>query len=71
MAGWAQNEMNKMAYVELSGHDMIVGMNENVYLALNVGTEFYKEFSPDEIKRIKIIVSKIDQLKAQKEADDS
>jgi hypothetical protein len=60
---WAGNELDKMDYVELAGRDMIAGMNENVYLCLNLGTPFYKEFSPDEVKRIKIIVSKIDQLK--------
>jgi type III secretion system (T3SS) SseB-like protein len=60
---WAGKELDKMAYVKLSGRDMIAGINENVYFCLNVGTAFYKEFTPDEVKRIKIIVSKIDQLK--------
>jgi hypothetical protein len=60
---WANEDLDKMAYVELSGRDLIAGMNENVYLCLNMGTTFYKEFNPDEVKRIKIIVSKIDQLK--------
>ena len=71
LIGWAQNEINKIAYVELSGRDMIAGMSENVYLALNVGTDFYKEFSPDEVKRIKLIVSKIDQLKLKEQNEDS
>ncbi|MBV8801836.1 MAG: SseB family protein [Gammaproteobacteria bacterium] len=71
LKGWAQQDVNNIAYVELSGRDMLAGMNDNVYLALNVGTEFYKEFSPDEVKQIKKIISKIDQfkLKAQKEED--
>lgn len=66
---WAGQELTKIAYVELSGRDMIAGMNENVYLSLNVGTELYKEFNPDEVKRIKTIVSKIDQLKQQADAE--
>jgi hypothetical protein len=70
LMSWAGKELNKMAYVELSGRDMIAGMNENVYLCLNIGTEFYKEFSPDEIKRIKLIVSKIDQLKQKIEKEE-
>jgi len=69
LIAWAQNEINKIAYVELSGRDMLAGINENAYLALNVGTDFYKEFSPEEIKRIKIIISKIDQLKIQQEKE--
>jgi len=60
---WASGELDKIAFVELSGRDMIAGMNDQVYLALNVGTECYKEFTPDEIKRLKMIISKIDQLK--------
>jgi peptidyl-prolyl cis-trans isomerase C len=67
LTAWAGQDLNEIAYVELPGRVMIGWMNENVYLALNVGTEFYKEFSPDEIKRIKMIVSRIDQLKQQKE----
>jgi hypothetical protein len=60
---WANEDLDKMAYVELSGRDLIAGINENVYLCLNVGTSFYKEFTPGEVQRIKMIVSKIDQLK--------
>jgi hypothetical protein len=60
---WASNELDNMDYVELAGRDMVAGMNENVYLCLNLGTPFYKEFSPDEVKRIKMIISKIDQMK--------
>jgi hypothetical protein len=69
LMAWAQNEINKLSYVELSGRDMIAGIKENVYLALNVGTDFYKEFAPDELKRIKMIISKIDQLKIKEEKD--
>jgi hypothetical protein len=62
LMGWAGDHYPKMDYVELSGRDVIAGINENVYLCLNVGTDYYKEFSPEEIKRLKMIVSKIDQL---------
>jgi len=42
-----------MSYVEISGKDVVAGMHESVYLCLNYGTDFYKEFSPDEVKRLK------------------
>ena len=64
LQSWAADLFNDMHYVELSGRDVIAGINDQVYLSLNVGTSFYKEFSPDEVKRLKMIVSKIDQFKS-------
>jgi hypothetical protein len=62
LVAWAGDKYLEIDTVELSGRDVIAGINENVYLCLNVGTKFYKEFSPDEIKRLKMVVTKIDQL---------
>lgn len=60
---WAGDQLNNMDYVEIIGKDVIAGINDNVYLCLNYGTEFYKEFSPDEVKRLKMVVTRIEQLK--------
>lgn len=60
---WAGEHFTEMSYVELSGRDLILGINEQSYLSLNLETPYHKEFSPDEVKRLKIIVSKIDRLK--------
>jgi hypothetical protein len=60
---WANEAIEQMDYVELSGHDVILGINPDVYLCLNVGCEFYKEFSPDEVFHLKKIVARIQQLK--------
>lgn len=60
---WAGDQMHQIGYVEISGADIVAGLNENVYLCLNYATEFYKEFSPDEVKKLKMIVAKIAQLK--------
>jgi hypothetical protein len=70
LAAWAGEELSNIAYIELSGLDMFTGMNEKVYFCLNLGTEFYKEFTPDEVKRVKTIVSKIEQLKQKEQQDD-
>jgi len=59
---WAGDQFDQIDYVEISGKEMISGINEGVYFCLNMGTEHYKEFSPDEVKRLKTIVSKIDQI---------
>jgi hypothetical protein len=63
---WAGDQYAEMEYVELSGREVINGINENVYLCLNINTPFYKEFSPEEIKRLKMIVARIAQLTENK-----
>ena len=60
---WAGDHYEEIAYVELSGRDIVAGISDGVFLCLNYGTDFYKEFSPDEVKRLKMIVSRIDQMK--------
>ncbi len=61
---WAGDQLNDMEFIEIIGKDVIAGINDNVYLCLNYGSEFYKEFSPDEVKRLKMVVSRIEQLKS-------
>ena len=60
---WAKDQIDNIAYVEISGRDLIAGINPDVFLVLNLETDYHKEFSPDEIRHLKKIVSKIDQLK--------
>lgn len=63
LIAWAGEEMEQIDYVQLVGRDLIAGINDAVFLCLNQGTAFYKEFSPDEVKRLKTIVSRIDQMR--------
>jgi len=60
---WAGDKKDQISYVELPGKDLIFGISDTAYLCLNVGTDYYKEFLPEEIKRLKMIVSRIEQLK--------
>ncbi|MHB1948141.1 MAG: SseB family protein [Gammaproteobacteria bacterium] len=60
---WADDQLDNIDYVEISGAEIIAGVSDSVYLCLNYGTEFYKEFSPDEVKRLKMIVARIEQMK--------
>ncbi len=62
---WAGEEFSRIHYVEISGRELISGINDGVYLCLNLGSTFYKEFSPDEVKHLKVIVSRINQLKGE------
>ena len=63
LENWAQDQINHIDYVEISGRDLIAGINEKIFLVLNVGTSIHKEFSPEEVMHLKKIVSKLDQLK--------
>ena len=63
LQNWAGDELHQMDYVQLIGKDLVAGINDAAYLCLNQGTDFYKEFSPDEVKRLKTVVSRIDQLR--------
>jgi hypothetical protein len=65
LTAWAGDQLPHINYVEISGRDVLAGLNEQVFLCLNHGTDFYKEFVPDEVKRLKMIVSRIDKLKSQ------
>jgi hypothetical protein len=60
---WAADQMDLIDYVEISGRDIIAGLNDQVFLGLNLGAKFYKEFSPDEVLQLKKIVARIDQMK--------
>jgi hypothetical protein len=66
LSAWAGEEFNNIGYVDLLGRDFIAGMSDQVYFCLNLGTDYYKEFSPDEVKRLKMVVSRVDQLKMQR-----
>lgn len=56
---WAGEYIDQIQYVELSGWDLVRGIGEQVYLCVNFGTPFYKEFAPDEVKRLKMIVQRL------------
>jgi len=64
LQAWAQHEYQDLDYAEILGADVIRCIGDTaVYLCLNAGTEYYKEFSPEEILHLKKMVAKIDSLK--------
>lgn len=71
---WSGEHAGPIQHITLTGRDLLAGMGDNVYLALNPGTPFYKEFSPDEVKHLKKIIARVDQLKEaqhEKQSPDS
>ena len=59
---WAGDHFTKMDYVELSGREVIVGIQNQVYLSLNIGSPFHKEFAPDEIQHLKKVIARVNTL---------
>jgi hypothetical protein len=64
LQAWGHEQLDMLDYVEITGRDLIAGINEGVYLCLNVGATYYKEFSPEEVTQLKKVVARIDQLKS-------
>lgn len=64
LSHWAGDHLGEISYVELLGRDFIAGMSDQIYFCLNLGTDYYKEFSPDEVKRLKMVIARIDQIKS-------
>lgn len=60
---WAGDQLDQIDYVEISGQDVISGISDQAFLSVNIGTTYHKEFSPAEIKHLKTVISKINQLK--------
>lgn len=58
---WAAESVDKIDIYELSGVELLSGLGEQVTVALNPGTQTYKEFNPEEILKLKTMVSKIQQ----------
>jgi len=55
---WVGEYEQQIKYVEIFGRELVDALGNQVYLGLNYGTNFYKEFSPQEIARLKVVVAK-------------
>jgi hypothetical protein len=60
---WAGDQFAAIDYVSMSGKEVLSAIGDKVYLALNPGYPYYKEFSPEEIYKLKTMVSRINQFK--------
>jgi len=55
---WIGDNHDEINHVEIIGHDLVDALGHHVYLGLNYETPYYKEFSPNEIARLKTVVEK-------------
>lgn len=56
---WATPIASKIHILKLSGVDLLKGIGENVVVCLNIGNEYYKEFNPAELARMRSMVLKL------------
>jgi hypothetical protein len=64
LRNWAQAEVN---FIEVPGHVIAAMSAAPLHWALNVGTEFSKEFLPEEIAWLREVVERCDELAAQEQ----
>lgn len=63
---WLSDTADKVNVLGLLGSDIIKGLsNENVYLCLDISQAHYKQFPPDEIRRLKQVIAKLETLAKQ------
>jgi SseB protein N-terminal domain len=56
---WAAESLAQIDMYELSGIELLSGLGDNVTIALNPGSSTYKEFNPEEVLKLKTMVTKI------------
>ncbi|MFA5958886.1 MAG: SseB family protein [Tatlockia sp.] len=56
---WASEIADEIQLLNLSGVNLLKGIGENVTVCLNIGSEIYKEFNPQELERMKSMVLKL------------
>ncbi len=56
---WAAEISDSIQLLSLSAVDLLKGIGENVIICLNIGSEIYKEFNAQELKRMRTMVNKL------------
>lgn len=56
---WASEISQEIHILNLSGVDLLKGLGEEVHLCLNPGSSLYKEFNPQELARMQMMVAKL------------
>ncbi len=59
LESWAKEIAAQINVLHLTGVDLLKGIEDNVYVCLNIGSEIYKEFIPAEIARMRSMVLKL------------
>lgn len=55
---WASEINQEIKLLKLSGVDLLKGIEDNITVCLDIGSECYKEFNPSELARMKSMILK-------------
>jgi hypothetical protein len=56
---WSMQITDQIKLLKLTGVNLLKGIGEQVSVCLDIGSEHYKEFTPEEIMRMKSMVLKL------------
>jgi hypothetical protein len=59
---WAKDSLDDMSWLNIMGKDLVLGTGEDTFICLDVGQEHYKEFTPQELMRLKQVVMKLEKM---------
>ncbi len=62
LESWAQESIDEISTLSLLGSELIKGVSDSVYVCLDIGCAHYKEFSPQEVARMRQMLSKVESL---------
>lgn len=56
---WAADISDQIKVLRLSGVDLLKGLGEQVTVSLDIGSDYFKEFNPSELARMRSMVLKL------------
>ncbi len=59
---WAGETESEMDWLNIAGKDLIIGAGQTSFLCLDIGQEHYKEMQPDEVLKLKQVMSKLERI---------
>lgn len=59
---WAGETQSEMDWLNIAGKDLILGSGGTTFLCLDIGQEHYKEMQPDEVIKLKQVISKLERI---------
>lgn len=59
---WAGETVSDMDWLNIAGKDLILGSGETAFLCLDIGQPHYKEMQPDEVLKLKQVISKLERI---------
>lgn len=62
LEAWANDSLIHINTLAIVGKDIVKGAGANTVVCLDIGTAHYKEFSLDELQRLRSVVNKLEKI---------